>query len=98
LQICFATSNMLRISRAKFWELVIDLAFGTLKILAVSPYKYARVPPQEKKSNTQDAQHASTCLLPPRTLLRPVRRRAPAIRRAGLQNLDLSDPAPGESE
>jgi hypothetical protein len=56
LQICFATST-------EFWELVTDLAFGTPKTLAVPPYKYARVPPHRKKSNTQDAQHASTCLL-----------------------------------
>jgi hypothetical protein len=38
LQICFATSNLLRISRAEFWELVTDLAFGTQKTLAVPPY------------------------------------------------------------
>jgi hypothetical protein len=41
--------------------LVTDLVFGTSKTLAVPSYKYARV--LEKKTYTEDAQHASTCLL-----------------------------------
>jgi hypothetical protein len=46
---------------AEFWELITDLVFGTPKTLAVPSYKYTRVP--EEKQNTEDAQHASTCLL-----------------------------------
>jgi hypothetical protein len=96
LQIYFATSNLLRISRAEFWELITDLVFGTPKTLAVLSYKYTWVP--EKNINRK----RTTCLnLPavlPRTLLRPVRRRALAIGRASLRNLILSDPAPEERE
>jgi hypothetical protein len=61
LQICFATSNLLQISRAEFWKLITALIFGTPKTLAVPSYKYAQVP--EKKQNTEDAQHASASLL-----------------------------------
>jgi hypothetical protein len=41
--------------------LITDLVFGMPKILAVPSYKYARVP--ARKIHTEDAQHASTCLL-----------------------------------
>jgi hypothetical protein len=40
----FATSNLLRISRAEFWDSVTDLVFGTPKTIAVPSYKYARLP------------------------------------------------------
>jgi hypothetical protein len=56
LQICFATLNLLRISRAEFLGLVTDLIFRTPKILAVLSYKYARVlarnRTQQKTHNT----------------------------------------------
>jgi hypothetical protein len=49
----FATSNLLRISRAEFWKLVTDFIFGTPKNLAVPSYKYTRVPKKiEKTHNT----------------------------------------------
>jgi hypothetical protein len=41
--------------------LITDLVFGMLKILAVPSYKYAHVP--ARKIHTEEAQHASTCLL-----------------------------------
>jgi hypothetical protein len=52
LQICFATLNLLRISRAEFLGLVTDLVFGTLKTLAVPSYKYAWVPARNRIQQT----------------------------------------------
>jgi hypothetical protein len=52
LQICFATLNLLRISRAEFLGLVIDLVFGTPKTPAVPSYKYARVPARNRVQQT----------------------------------------------
>jgi hypothetical protein len=60
------------------------------------------VPAQNRqKKNRENLQRTIRLNLPaapPRTLLHPVHRRAPAIGRAGLRNLIHSDPAPGEGE
>jgi hypothetical protein len=77
-------------------RLATDLVFGTPKTLAVPSYKYTRVPARNGTQKTHTTPQLSTA--PPRTLLRLVRRRAPAIGSAGLRNLVLSDPAPGEGE
>jgi hypothetical protein len=66
------------------------------KTLAVPSYRYARV--QEKTEHRRRTTRLNLPAVPPRTLLRPVHRRAPVIGRADLRNLVLSDPAPGESE
>jgi hypothetical protein len=73
------------------------LGFWDTKTLAVPSYKYARVPAR-KEHNKRRTTHLDLPAAPPRTLLHLVRRRAPAIGRAGLRNLVLSDPAPGEGE
>jgi hypothetical protein len=58
-RICFVTLNLLRISRAEFLGLVTDLVFGTLETLTV-PINTCGC---RRKNTTEDAQHASTCLL-----------------------------------
>jgi hypothetical protein len=52
----------------------------------------------QKIRNAKRASRLSLPAAPPRTLLHPVRRRAPVLGRAGLRNLILSDPALGEGE
>jgi hypothetical protein len=92
----FATFNLLWISHMEFLGLITDLVFGTPKTLAVPSYKYARLPETEHKRRR--IIRLDLPAAPPRMLLHHVRRRAPAIRRAGLRNLILSDPALGEGE
>jgi hypothetical protein len=70
--------------------LVTNSVFGTPKTLAVGA--------EGKLTYGRRTTHLNLPAAPPRTLLHPVCRRAPAIERAGLRNLVLSDPAPGESE
>jgi hypothetical protein len=73
------------------------LGFLDAKNPSGSPYKYTRVPAQ-KDNNLRRTTRLSLPAAPPRTLLHPVRRRAPVIGRVGLRNLVHSDPALGEGE
>jgi hypothetical protein len=77
------------------------LGFWDAKNPSGSPYKYARVPAQNRAEKRENLQHTTRLNLPaapPRTLLHPVSRRAPVIGRAGLRNLVLNDPAQGKGK
>jgi hypothetical protein len=90
LRICsgYHTRNFRTSNRLDFWD-AKNPSGSFLEIRMGAGYRRYRM---------HNAPHASACLLRHRVILHPVRRRAPAIGRAGLRNLVLSDPAPGEGE